>query len=103
MSGSTRKSAAEWLAHLETAQREGVTLAAYARARGLSKRQLYRAKQKLRRVAAPLAKTELDVRAKHFLEKQNAPFAQVRVLAAPGLAMPSKLLARLPNGVTVEL
>ena len=99
----SKRTSAEWVAYLEAAQREGVTLAAYARQHGLSTKQLYRARQHLRRVEESSTRIALSERAKSVPAKTFGPFAQVRVTAAPSLPIPSKLVAQLPNGVTVEL
>lgn len=43
----------KWIAHLEAAQREGLTLAAYSRAHGIAKNRLYEERQRLRRASLP--------------------------------------------------
>ena|ERR1700742_4046048 len=97
----------KWIAHLEAAQREGLTLAAYSRAHGIAKNRLYEERQRLRRATLPGAtKKQASAQgAKRALPQADevAPFAQVRVSAAQRAPMPSRLLAQLPNGATVEL
>src|SRR5579872_167542 len=98
----------KWIAHLEAARREGLTLAAYSRAHGMAKNRLYEERQRLREASMPgTTKKPASVRrAKRALPKAAAdgtPFAQVRVSAAQRGPMPSRLLAQLPNGATVEL
>ena len=97
----------KWIAHLEAAQREGLTLAAYSRAHGIAKNRLYEERQRLRRATMPgtTKKPASARRAKRALPQADdvRPFAQVRVSAAPRAPMPSRLLAQLPNGATVEL
>jgi transposase len=97
----------EWIAHLEAAQREGLTLAAYSRAHGIAKNRLYEERQRLRRATMPgMTKTPASARrARQTSPKADdvTPFAQVRVSAAQRAPMPSRLLAQLPNGATVEL
>lgn len=97
----------KWIAHIEAAQREGLTLAAYSRAHGIAKNRLYEERQRLRRATMP-GTTKRPVssrRAKRALPKSDdvTPFAQVRVSAAQRAPMPSRLLAQLPNGATLEL
>ena len=97
----------KWIAHLEAAQREGLTLAAYSRAHGIAKNRLYEERQRLRRATLPGAtkKQGSAQGAKRALPQAHevAPFAQVRVSAAQRAPMPSRLLAQLPNGARVEL
>jgi transposase len=98
----------KWKAHLEAAQREGLTLAAYSRAHGIAKNRLYEERQRLREASMPgtTKKPASARRAKRASPKAAAdvtPFARVRVSAAQRAPMPSRLLAQLPNGATVEL
>jgi transposase len=97
----------KWIAHIEAAQREGLTLAAYSRAHGIAKNRLYEERQRLRRATMPgtTKKPASARRAKQALPNSAdvTPFAQVRVSAAQRAPMPSRLLAQLPNGATVEL
>lgn len=97
----------KWIAHIEAAQREGLTLAAYSRAHGIAKNRLYEERQRLRRATTPgtTKKPASARRAKRSLLEADdvTPFAQVRVSAAQRAPMPSRLLAQLPNGATVEL
>lgn len=92
----------KWIAHLEAAQREGLTLAAYSRAHGIAKNRLYEERQRLREASMPgtTKKPGSARRAKRALPKADdvTPFAQVRVSAAQRAPMPSRLLAQLPNG-----
>jgi transposase len=97
----------EWIAHLEAAQREGLTLAAYSRRHGIRKNRLYEERQRLRRATMP-GTTKKPASARHAKQVSPksgdlTPFAQVRVSAAQRAPMPSRLLAQLPNGATVEL
>ena len=97
----------KWIAHIEAAQREGLTLAAYSRAHGIAKNRLYEERQRQRRATLPgtTKKPASARRAKQALPKSGdaTPFAQVRVSASQRTPMPSRLLAQLPNGVSVEL
>jgi len=90
------------IADVEAARREGLSLAAYARAHGLSVKRLYRISKRLRRLnretTAP-TKEPVVRKVKPVGEKPMMPFAQVQV--SPLRC--SRLLAQLPNGVTVEL
>lgn len=97
----------KWIAHIEAAQREGLTLAAYSRTHGIAKNRLYEERRRLRRATMPgtTKKPTLARQAKRTLPQADdvTPFAQVRVSAAQRAPMPSRLLAQLPNGATVEL
>lgn len=89
------------IADVEAARREGLSLAAYARAHGLSVKRLYRLSKRLRRLGQPATpkRERIARKAKPVGEEPMMPFAQVQV--SPLRC--SRLLAQLPNGVTVEL
>ena len=90
------------IADVEAARREGLSLAAYARAHGLSVKRLYRLSKRLRRLnreATPLKKEPVARKAKPVGNEPMMAFAQVQVSPLRS----SRLLAQLPNGVTVEL
>jgi len=90
------------IADVEAARREGLSLAAYARVHGLSVKRLYRLSKRLRRLnreATPVTKKAVARKAKPVEKERMMPFAQVQVSPLRS----SRLLAQLPNGVTVEL
>lgn len=84
-----------WAAHLATAEREGKSIRRYANERGLSPWSLYDARRRLRSKAPEAKPGALAVR------PMPLPFAAVALKMPP--ASTSSLLARLPNGVQVEL
>jgi Transposase len=88
---TTRVNVARWRGHIEAAEAQGVTLAAYARQHGLSPHTLYAARQQMQREGKAAAEAQ-------HVPGKAAPFVAVRV--APE-ALPS-LRVRLPNGVAVE-
>ena len=98
---------ARWLPHLEAAKREGLTLNAYARSRGLAACTLYAARQLLGGAGGERA-TERNGRARCSASKTTVSataFAAVR-LATPVSALNgprARLQARLPNGVMLEV
>lgn len=89
------------IADVEAARREGLSLAAYARAHGLSVTRLYRISKRLRRLGQPATpkRERISRKAKPVEQEPMMPFAQVQVSALRS----SRLLAQLPNGATVEL
>jgi len=95
----------DWSRHIETAAREGKTLATYAREQGLQAQELYAYKKRLRRRTAELERSQVVIEeAKKQAVKSNA-FVEVN-LSVPSdekEARSARLLARLPNGVDVEL
>jgi len=102
MSESNRQAGLGSIADLEAARREGLSLAAYARAHGLSVKRLYRISKRLRRLnrnATAPTKEGGARKAKPVEQEPLMPFAQVQVSPLRS----SRLLAQLPNGVTVEL
>jgi transposase len=87
------------MAHIEAAQREGKTLSSYARERGLSARSLYKARQRMRRLAAQAKNAQMQVP-----PESVSPFVEVKVSSTPAAPAPrARLWAHLPNGVNVEL
>jgi hypothetical protein len=96
-----------WAPHLLAAKREGVTLARYARSRGLSPYTLYAARQTLRRTGEWPATAERTPRSPGGIGKSlpASAFASVKVsVADTALIAPApRLQARLPNGVMLEL
>lgn len=91
-----------WAPHLAAAKREGKSLAAYARERGLSQYTLYAARESLRRAEGEVAPEHWLPASRQRRQGAAAPaFATVR-LAAP--ALPASILcAQLPNGIAVQL
>jgi hypothetical protein len=80
----------QWRVHIEAAKHQGMALAQYARAHGLSRYALYAASKTLRkRARASLATGEAMA--------STTPFITVQVASSP-LA----LRVELPNGVTVH-
>jgi hypothetical protein len=95
-----------WLPHLEAAKREGKTVNAYARSRGLAACTLYAARQMLSDAHGERTSKRKGP-SQHSVSKavSGTAFAAVK-LAAPvvPLSRPSaRLQARLPNGVMLEL
>jgi len=88
---------AESIAHIEAARREGVSLSIYARRHGISVERLYRVGARIRRLNAPAGET-VTCKAKVTMQSET-PFAQVQVRSSQC----ARLLAQLPNGVTLEL
>jgi transposase len=87
------------MAHIEAAQREGKTLSSYAREHGLSARCLYKARQRMRRLAEEAKNAQMRVP-----PESVSPFVEVKVNSAPvGPPPRARLWAHLPNGVNVEL
>ena len=93
-----------WKPHLDAARREGMTLNAYARGRGLAPCTLYAARQILRDLGREPAR---GANAKRASGKQvmNCAFAAVKLASAVALSSGSvpRLQARLANGVMLEL
>ena len=109
---STRVNMARWKPHLRAAQRQGKSLAQYAREHDLSPYSLYAARQMLL-AGAPRARSQPGPRL------QSRPplrpplptpsgFTAVKLLTTPAYASPlpgtaPSLRARLPNGIALEL
>ena len=95
-----------WKPHLAAAGREGKTLNAYARSRGLAPCTLYAARQILRDMGSGPA-PERGAGAQRAPSKRvaNSAFAAVKLAApvVPSSGSASRLQARLPNGVMLEL
>lgn len=83
-------SLAQWSAHLETAGRQGETVASYARRHGLSLSGMYSARHALKK------------RGKALVVKASAPAAP-RGFVPVVVPLRGRLTARLPNGVEVTL
>ncbi len=94
-----KDAASKWIAHLETAQREGKTLSSYAREHGLSARSLYKARQRMRRLSGGAKNAQMRAQ-----QESASPFVEVKLSSTPAAAAPrARLWAHLPNGVNVEL
>ena len=93
-----------WKPHLEAAARQGKTIAQYAREHGLSRHTLYAARQARVGGARPES-------AKPRLQRPQpmpAGFTVVKLLPPPAFLpaapdTPTRLHARLPNGIALEL
>lgn len=83
-----------WQPHVEEARRRGVTLKAYAAEQGLSLYSLYRASQVMRAGGATPESAQP--------KKPSSKFAAVRVVT-PAAAIPLRVNARLPNGVSLHV
>jgi hypothetical protein len=94
-----KDAASKWIAHIETAQREGKTLSSYAREHGLSARSLYNVRQRMRRLSGGAKNAQMRAQ-----QESASPFVEVKVSSTPAVAAPrARLWAHLPNGVNVEL
>jgi hypothetical protein len=95
-----KDAASKWIAHLETAQREGKTLSSYAREHGLSARSLYKARQRMRQLPGGAKNAQMRTQ-----QGSASPFVEVKLSSPPAAAPPprARLWAHLPNGVNVEL
>ena len=96
-----------WRPHLAAAEREGVSLAQYARVHGLSRYTLYAAREWIRKTdGKPLpARQSGAPRVSEKLVPNKSAFAPVKLvgLEAPRSSAVAQLRARLPNGVRVEV
>jgi hypothetical protein len=96
-----------WEPHLAAAKREGVSLAQYAKAHGLSRYTLYAAREWIRKAnGKPLpARQSITSRESGKLVPGHSSFAPVKLvgLEAPRSTAVAQLRARLPNGVRMEL
>lgn len=87
----TRVNLERWRQHLEAARIQGIPLAHYAKANGLSRYALYAASKAIRK--AEQMRTKADAQ----IKESASPFVTVQV-AAPL----SALRAELPNGVILQ-
>lgn len=94
-----------WVPHLEAARREGVTLAQYARSRGLSRYTLYAARETLRRNGGNTGSQRRQVSPRKVKPLVTSSFAAVKISASPETLNESvpRLRAQFPNGVRLEL
>ena len=94
-----------WVPHLEAARREGVTLAQYARSRGLSRYTLYAARETLRRSRGNTGLRRRRVSPRQVKSVVASGFAAVKISASPETLNESapRRRANLPNGVRLEL
>ena len=96
-----------WMPHLNAAKREGVSLAQYAKAHGLSRYTLYAAREMMGKANdKPLPARQINApRGNGKLVPSGSSFAPVKLvtLEAPRSTAVAQLRARLPNGVRVEL
>ena len=89
-----------WIPHLEAAKREGVTLAQYARSRGLSRFTLYAAREMLNRDGGNVASERRQVSSLKVKPPVTSNFAAVKISVSPEKLQESapRLRAQLRHG-----
>ena len=95
-----------WSAHLDAAQRQGQSVAAYAAEHGLSRHTLYAAARALRDAGKHRTQTQAPVRGASTKKSATSPFAAVRispVVPAPAPDPVPQLKVQLPNGVILYI
>jgi hypothetical protein len=94
-----------WKPHLAAAEREGKTLTAYARERGISRHTLYAAREMVRAQGEAKGERRLTAARRRWPRDAGPAFASVKVAApvADSSTQAASLHAQLPNGVAVQV